>query len=445
MADLSLIHFTPHPRHYRKDSLHGNSQLSSSPISLLASELLHEIFSSLASRGLFQLRHALFVCKRWHDVITSNKKLWSTIVIDEETMVRFKLRDHQPEISRARAYIRACLERSAPLPIDVTIIAPFLEKTSSGCSMILGELFKSGKPRHIQRCRSLSWCTGYSHKDAPMVATLFPESFESLEYLFLKHFSVGNDPSIRFPQCPRLKEVHLYNYNGSHYFPKRDHPHVEKLTHTTDYWADSSLRNIQRFQRIRALVLEDTTPDSSSDDDVNFGPRDISIAHLHCLETLKLIGSIPSEIMQCIRAPILRRVDIVMGNSAPQSHVLNTLPLDLLQSVIEIGISIGLSDPETPQHLRRVICGAPSLISLFGTLEIGELLAGEGWFRERGIVYHSLPRDHLDLPSRERELEAHSSEYDEDIRTNPAPVNIDLMMLGPLQFIFDQITQRPDY
>jgi hypothetical protein len=433
-ADLSLIRFTPHPRHYRKDSLHGNSQLSSSRISLLASELLYEIFSSLASRGLFQLRHALFVCKRWHDVIASNKKLWSTIVIDEETMDRFKLRDHRPEISRARAYIRACLERSAPLPIDVTIGAPFLDRFGPGCSMILGELFKSGKPRHIQRCRSLSWCIGYNHKDVPLVATLLPKSFERLEYLFLRDICIEGETPIRFPQCPRLKELHLFNYfDGFDYFLKRDHPYVEKLTYTAEGWAHYDIPYIQNFRRIRTLVLEQATHGSSS----HFAPEDTSVAHLHYLETLKLIGSIPLEIMQRIRAPILRRVDIATGNSAPQSHVLDTIPLVLLQSVTEIGISICPSDPETPpdpHHLRRVICGAPSLTSIFATSEIGELLAGEGWFSERGIVYHCITRDLLDLPPREEDLQEANLDYLKNM-TDP----LQHMMVGPLQFLFDSL------
>jgi len=387
------------PHHYRIDSLRGNNQLSSllqqSPISLLPSELLHEIFSPLASQGPFQLRHALFVCKYWHNVIVSDKELWSTIILDEEFVDRFKLRDSWAEISRAGAYIRACLDRSAPLPLDVILNgSPGYNRRTDVCS-VLDVLFNSGEPRHIQRCRSLSWCIGYPLSDVPVISTLLAPSLERLEYLFLKGSTSQSNPLIRFPQCPRLKEVHLFNYfdgDSPNYLLDRDHTHVEKLTYACDTgWMDVDIPYIQCFHGIRTLVLEDPSPDSSSEYQLEV--EDTSIAHLHRLERLKLIGLIPLEIMQRLHAPILRRVDIAAGNSAPQSHALDTIPLSLLRSVTEMSISICLSDSDTPpnpQHLRRVICGAPSLTSLFGTFEIGGLLVEGGWFRERNIVYHCL-------------------------------------------------------
>jgi hypothetical protein len=378
------------------DSLHGNNQplslLQQSPISFFPPELLHEIFSPLANRGPLQLRHALFVCKHWHAVITSDKRLWSTITIDEEIMERFQ--NHYPwhEISRVRAYIRACLDRSAPLPIRVTISTPLYIILGQACSVFLEELFKTGKPRHIQRCRSLSWCTGCNYKNIHSVSALLPKSFERLEYLFLKDFTIEGAPPTPFPQCPRLKEVHLFNhFDGSspNYFLKRDHTSVEKLTYTSDEeWSDYDIPYIRNFHRIRTLVLENVTPIYFYN--VNSGVEDTSIANLHYLETLTLIGRVPLEVMQRLHAPILRRVDIATGDSAPQSHSLNTVPLALLQSVTEMGIFIYSETLPDPQHLRKVIYGAPSLTSLFGTFEISRLLAGEAWFRERSIVYHCL-------------------------------------------------------
>lgn len=387
------------------DSLHGNDQLPSllqqGPISLLPSELLREIFSLLAIQGTFQLRHALFVCRHWHNVISSDKKLWSIITIDVEILDRFKLHSRSAETKRVGAYIHACLDRSAPLPLDITISAPLGDTGGGHCCSVLDQLFDYGEPPHIQRCKSLSWDIQYSYGDIPVLSIMLPPSFEWLEYLFLNDFTFKCDPLIRFPQCPRLKEVHLVNYHNEtspNYLLDRDHPHVEKLTYTCCIgWIDYDIDYIQKFHGIRTLVLEDAPPDFAlayiSFDEF----EDTSIAHLHCLETLKLIGSIPLDIMQRLHAPMLRRVHIVTDNSALRSHVLDTVPLVLLQSVTEMGlsicpseISICLSDSEPPldpQQLRRVICGAPSLTSLFGTFGIGELLAGEGWFMERNIVY----------------------------------------------------------
>ena len=313
-------------------------------------------------------------------------------------MDRFKLQsDWAAEFSRAGAYIRACLDRSAPLPLDVTLSARFEQYSGAHCCSVLDDLLNSGEPRHIQRCRSLSWWNKKStSKDVSVITTLLPPSLERLEYLFLKDFVFENDSLIRFPQCPRLKEVHLVNHlNGVYpkYFLDRDHTHVEKLTYTcsTD-WIDYDIPYIQWFYGIRILVLEDAARYSSSARRFLEGAENTFVAHLRCLETLKLIGSIPLEIMQRLHAPILRRVEIATGDSAPKSHALDAVPLELLQSVTEMRISLCLLDNETPdpQHLRRVICGAPSLAFLFGTFGIGELLAGEGWFRERNIVCHCL-------------------------------------------------------
>jgi len=236
---------------------------------------------------------------------------------------------------------------------------------------------------------------GYTYKgDMPVVASLLPMSFERLEYLFLKDFTFEPVSLISFPECPRLKEVHLVNhFNGisPDYFLKRDHTHVERLTYScSKVWIDYDIPYIQYFRAVRILVLEDANCHSSYTYLALKEVENTSIAHLHFLETLKLIGSIPLAIMLRLRAPSLRRVEIAAGNSAPQPHALATVPLVLLQPVTEMGISICLSDSETPdpQQLQRVICGAPSLTSIFGSFRIGELLAGQGWFRDLRVVYH---------------------------------------------------------
>ncbi len=390
------------PRHCRTGSLHGNSQPSSllqqSPIFLLPPELLCEIFSILASRGPLQLRHGLFVCKHWHNVIVNDQKLWCTITLDRYFVDRYKLWSLRAQINRAGAYIRACLNRSAPLPLDVTLNAHFEDMDGVRYCSIIDPLFNSGEPRHIQRCRSLSWYIEDTFSGMYVVSTLLPPSLERLEYLFLKDFSFESDPRIRLPQCPRLKEVHLVNHldrASPNYFLDRDQTsRVEKLTYTCDTgWIDHDIPYIQVFHGIRALVLEDAAPLSSYTYTHLEDVENTSIAYLHSLETLKLIGLIPLDIIRRLHAPILRRVEFATGDFALQSHSLNTIPLVLLQSVTEMAISFCLSDsstPPDPQHLQRVICGAPSLTRLTGTFGIGELLAGEGWFRECNIVYHCL-------------------------------------------------------
>ena len=142
----------------RMDNLHRNDQPSSllqqSSIFLLPSELLCEIFSLLASRGPIHLCHALFVCKHWHNSILNDQKLWSTIILDQHFVDRFDLRASSRQFGKADAYIRACLERSAPFPLYITlnrffetIDGHFPDREAS--HSIVHRLFKYGEPHHI--------------------------------------------------------------------------------------------------------------------------------------------------------------------------------------------------------------------------------------------------------------------------------------------------------
>ena len=380
------------------DDHQRSSLLQRSPIFHLPSELLCESFSLFASRGPLQLSHAIFVCKHWYNVIINDQKLWSTITLDQVFVDHFKLHSSSAQTRKADAYIRACLERSAPFPLDVTLDKLFENMNDLGgpCRSILDRLFNFGEPRHIQRCRSLSWCiesTLYGSRQ-PLL-DLLPPSLERLEYLFLKNLEFDNYYLPCFPESPRLKEVHLVNHiegTPPYYFLGRDYNNVEKLTYTCETgWTDYDIPYIQRFHQIRTLVLEDAAslspslcrkPPYTQLEEV----ENTSIAHLQSLETLKLIGLIPSYIMRRLHAPILNDLDITTGNNA--LHSLHIVPLSLLRSVVSISMcQKGLSAPPVFQHLRRVVCDAPSLACLTGTLEIGELLEAEEWFRERNIVY----------------------------------------------------------
>ena len=373
-----------------------SSLLQRSPIFLLPSELLCEIFSLFANRGPLQLCHAITVCKHWYHVIVSYRKLWSTITLDRDFVDRFKLHSGSALTKKADAYIRACLNRSAPFPLDVTLDNLFenidgWDLSRGPCRSILDRLFKFGEPRHIQRCRSLSWSIGSTlYGNGRTVIGLLPRSLERLEYLFLKNLNFENDPLPHFPQCPRSKEVHLVNHlegTSPYYFLDRDYDNVEKLTYTSDTgWIDYDIPYIQRFHKIHTLVLEDASPLSTLAYSLLEEVENTSIARLHSLETLKLIGLIPLYIMQRLHTPILKNLNITNGKTA--LHSLHLIPVALLQSVVSI--SVRYKSPSTThviRHLQRVVCNAPSLAYLTGTLEMGELLAEKEWFRERNIVY----------------------------------------------------------
>ena len=381
------------------DNLQNNNKppslLQQSSIFLLPSELLCEIFSLVAIRGPSQLSHALFVCKHWYNIIVDDQKLWSTIILDRDFMDR--LYHSSAYFNKADAYIRACLDRSAPFPLDVTL-DNFCERIDESVSekkpyrSVLNRLFKSGEPRHIQRCRSLSWYIQNSLYEIPLISSLLPLSLERLEYLSVRDFSIESDLFKHFPRCPRLKEVQLVDHfegTSPHYFLAHDYTHVEKLTFASDSgWIDHDIPYIENFRGIHTLVLEGVTLTYSFVEKV----ENTSIVNLHSLKTLKLFGSIPLNIMRRINAPLLNRVDIATV-AVQGSHSLDIVPLELLQSVTIMSISIHPSRSSTPfhpRHLQRVICGAPSLTCLTGTSAIGELLAGEEWFGERNIVYNCI-------------------------------------------------------
>ena len=134
--------------------------------------------SSLASPT--EPRHALFVSNHWCDDIVSDQELCSTIILHRNFADRFNFHSRSALISRAGTYICACLDRSASLPLDVTLSAPSEDIGGVLCGSVLDPLllFNPEEPRHIQRCRSLSWYVNIS--DVSEVSALRPASLQRL-------------------------------------------------------------------------------------------------------------------------------------------------------------------------------------------------------------------------------------------------------------------------
>ena len=143
---------------------------------------------TLATSGTFG---AAFVRKPlWLDrgswAIVANEKVVSDQVVNNRTpsdvVDRFNLHSSSAQISRAGPYICACLDRSAPFPLDVTLSAPFADINKVLYCSALNPLFNSEDLHHIQRCRSLSWYVNF--RDTSVVSALCPTSFERLQCCF---------------------------------------------------------------------------------------------------------------------------------------------------------------------------------------------------------------------------------------------------------------------
>jgi hypothetical protein len=81
-----------------------------------------------------------------------------------------------------------------------------------------------------------------------------------------------------------------------------------------------------KFHGIHILVLEDATPFSTLTYSLLEEVENTLTAHLHSLETLKLIGSIPC-IMRRLRTPVLKKPNITLEtlpNEAMARCVLST-------------------------------------------------------------------------------------------------------------------------
>ncbi|KAG9051928.1 hypothetical protein FS842_010812 [Serendipita sp. 407] len=94
------------------------SVIKSCRISLLPSELLVEIFTLyLKSVGHPFIRRLILVCRRWHHLVVRTASLWTTI----HAKPIYPSVQHPNPYSELRLYIKACLQRSETLPLDINI------------------------------------------------------------------------------------------------------------------------------------------------------------------------------------------------------------------------------------------------------------------------------------------------------------------------------------
>ena len=178
-------------------------------ISGLPPEILCEVINNLVTDGIWALRHALFVCRRWHSMIISSQKSWSTIDIGEAYVQYFQFRQKGESLQ----FLKAALKYSGTSPIQIAIDwrynLPLSGEIDSNvplsCRMPRGSdmmMLAEENGCLLRRCRALKVFYGTTTTSAFLM-----EYAAYLEYISISGFNGSSSTLARILRCPRLRVV----------------------------------------------------------------------------------------------------------------------------------------------------------------------------------------------------------------------------------------------
>lgn len=335
-------------------------------IQKLPPELLAEVFRHYVNDNPSAIRRLLQVCRQWHDIVKSDKQLW--------TCIRIKVgADEGVESVRSRAqYIKACFSVSGNLPLELEIDFDRLSSLSGFCAKAahhaLLPLFKTDCPHTNEafsipddsQARVRQWIDvrrpHYSRRDSPLPLNEIYE--ENCAYILRCMAGTHGEymarcRSFKFtgPRWEWTTECDHYVYS----LLQRPMPLLEKLSlnriHTTRF-ITPDLR-AKPLDQLRALVLEDSVtfnrlagsvalPQLSSltlanarlnEEDIrlvfqcvnlttltilsksphHFPPLDLEPVTLGKLISLTVNGSFSEEIFEKMDLPVLEHLSIDLG------------------------------------------------------------------------------------------------------------------------------------
>jgi len=371
----------------------GRFEVSSRPSSrnhALPFELLGEIFSHISEDSL-DLRFVIFVCRSWHNAVVHHANLWTNITIGHTFLFRFR----GTRLRHGDAFVRLCLSRSTPCPLRLSVHdgdCPPLYGTVAGvlsdeCSSLVKHILESnsGEPENLfQRCRSLSWDFANELSHVDFAARIFSSaSFPALEYLTItKMFVPDGYPSIGSPRLPRLKEVTLINHSEtstSPFFHDDDFANVERLTFcVTSWWMDFDINTIRRFRSIRILMLKGEALIDEYKETLRYPAEPVELS---LLETLTLSGEVPHQLLNLIRTPRLRKMEIEADSTKGLNPLVTSNLVHLVRSLEHFRVSLIQETHATSwvEELERVIAEAPSLVSVCVSPWMARCLIGKEW------------------------------------------------------------------
>jgi len=353
-------------------------------------ELLGEIFSHISEDSL-DLRYAIFVCRSWHNAVVHHANLWTNIILGNTFLSHFR----GARLHHGDAFVRLCKSRSSPLPLHISVNNPRCQSLYNNIGGVLyNECFSllkhildsnSGDPENLfQRCRSLSWTFVREMSDIDLAArTFISASFPVLEYMTIENMMVfDHHPRISSPRLPRLKGVTLIDHSEDctpPFFHDDDFANVERLTYIVTLatkWMHIDLTCIRRFHNIRILILKG---EAVSDTDMEtLGVKPVV---LPLLETLTLSGHVQRNILNQIRTPSLRRMEIEADKTTGWNSLLASNLVHFVGSLERLSVSFGedLHGTSWDEELDRLIAEAPSLVSVWVSHWMVQYLMGKEW------------------------------------------------------------------
>jgi hypothetical protein len=382
-------------------------EVSSRPSSLnhaLPFELLGEIFSHISKDSL-DLRYVIFVCRTWHNAVVHHANLWTNIILGYTFLTRFR----GARLHHGDAFVRLCVSRSWLLPLHISIQAGYKSPHNDLCGELYDECFSllkhildknSGEPESLfQRCRSLSWAFGKFNvkfngmSDRALAArTFISASFPALECMTIDTLVASNlRPRIDSPRFPRLKDVTLINYTDEYtppFFHDDDFANAERLTFMVTFgsrWMRYDVACIRRFRNIRILILkgENLYADNGYDDDSDSGveTQGDTPVELSRLETLTLSGNVHHHILNPIRAPGLRKLEVEPDKTTGFHSLVASNLVHLVASLERLCVSFreGIHRTYWIEELERLIAEAPSLVSVWVSPWMVQYLIGKAW------------------------------------------------------------------
>jgi len=354
-------------------------------------ELLGEIFSHI-SRDPLNLRYVIFVCRSWHNAVVHHANLWTNIILGETFLSRFR----GARLHHGDAFVRLCKSRSSPLPLHISVHGPRCHSPNNNIGGVLyNECFSllkhildsnSGDPENIfQRCRSLSWTFVQEISDIDLAArTFISASFPVLEYMTIENLMVFDyRPRISSPRFPRLKGVTLIDHSEDctpPLFHDDDFANVERLTYIVTFgtkWMDIDVACIRRFHNIRILILKgEGVSDDGDVETLGDNPVVLSL-----LETLTLSGHVQRDILNQIRTPSLKRLEIEEDKETGWHSLVASNLFHFVGSLECLSVPFGGDIHRTSwdEELERLIAGAPSLVSVWVSPWMVEDLMGKAW------------------------------------------------------------------
>ena len=375
-------------------------EVSSRPTSLnyaLPFELLGEIFSHMSGDPL-DLRYTILVCRSWHNAVVHHPNLWTGIILGYTFLTRFR----GTRLRHGDVFVRLCISRSSPLPLRISVYEPgCLGLNGIGSGTFSDECFSlikhildrySGEPENLfQRCRTLSWFFVGGVSGINLAARTFTSaSFPALEYMTIQNMSVlDGHPKIGFPRLPRLREVTLIDHSEPcipPFFHDNDFSNVERLTFVvTSDWMGFDVNCIRRFRSIRVLMLknEGFIDNYAETPDVPLEPAELSL-----LETLSLSGRVPHQILNQIRTPGLRTMEIG-ADSAKGWHSLvasNLVHMAWSLERLRVSFSEVIHETSWVEELEQLIAGAPSLVSVGVSAWMVQHLTGKEWHTKLRVM-----------------------------------------------------------